>query len=561
MNYNLRNDASILDIGTKLDNNRYKIIDILGKGGFGIVYKVKRLSDLREFAIKELFIRSDNDICFRSRDNNKIFSKNSKLFNIFKERVKKEVEFLSKNNNENIIYIYSYFEDNNTIYTVMEYINGYDLEKLIIDRKKIFTENEVLELLIQLANGFKKIHNQNVIHRDIKPNNIIRTKDKIYKLIDFTNIKMFLEEDRGTITKLRLKAEFFSPPELITETDTEIGIYSDIYSLGMTIYCCFSGNFQAPNASQRQINDSFYKQVDDLDISNKYKSLIKKMTKLDKNDRFQSLDEVLEYIIKEPWYKRLFKFIKDFFINLSNSFSLPKISLSLPNLNVILFKKNFENLSKIIPILSKVFGAILIILFISYLFFTPPPVPCGTEEEMYICEQRYREIAFDTNPKISNLNEFEKLVKAGVHINQIKNKYGETALNHLSFKGKYEFVKILVDNGIDVNIQDNNGEIALYEAIVYASRYEDYNKNIINLLIDNGTDISLRRNDGKSILLGAINANNECKNNLKDIIQKLVDKDACKYENIKYYDNKSILKLPNSKKYSDTYKILKKGGC
>ena len=562
MNLDLINDSAILEIGTKLNNNMYEIIDILGKGGFGIVYKVKRISDLKEFAIKELLI-SSGDICIRNKYNNKVSAKNGKVFKAFKEKVKKEVKFLSCNKNENIIHIYNYFEENNTIYMLMEYLDGYDLAELIINRKKIFTEDEVLDLLKQLSNGFEQIHEQGVIHRDIKPNNIIRTNDKVYKLIDFTNIKIFLEEDRGIITELMIKAKFFSPPELISKADNEIGTYSDIYSLGMTMYCCFSGKFQAPDASQRQIKDSFPEQIDDLDISGKYKSLIKKMTQLNRNDRFQSLDEVLEYIIRDPWYKRLLKFIKNIF----NSFPLPTISFFLPSFNLIPFKDTLVKLYKLsknsIIFALKALG-IIFVLFVIYLFFQKEPERiCDTSEKMRQCEVRYKEIAFDTNPKISNLDEFEKLVKAGVQINKIKNGDDETALNHLAFKGEYEFVKILVENGINPDIKDNKGETGLYEAIAYYPKHRDASSKMIDLLMNNGADITVRRNikERASILSLAVSYK------LVDIVERLVDRGICSYEKGRKYNGKDIfgvvksIEIGHEIEAKKIRKILKNGGC
>ena len=565
MNYDLKNDSAILEIGTKLNNNQYEIIDILGKGGFGIVYKVKRINDLKEFAIKELLI-SSGSICFRNKYNNKISAKNRNIFNLFKERVKQEVEFLSQNKNKNIIHIYNYFEENNTIYMLMEYIDGYDLEKLIIDRKKIFTENEVLDLLKQLSNAFEKIHSKGVIHRDIKPNNIIRTNDKVYKLIDFTNIKIFLEEDRGVITELMVKAKFFSPLELTSKIDNEIGVYSDIYSLGMTIYCCFSGELQAPDAAQRQIKDSFSEQIDDLNISNKFKLLIKKMTQLDRADRFQSFDEIFDYLEKTcvySWYKCFILLIKKKINDFFSSFSSPTISfLSIGSLKNKILEIYKESKSVLFLVLKTI--GIVFVLFLLYFFFEKEESGlCDSPEKMEKCEQRYREIAFDLNPKISNLDEFEKLIKAKVDINKIKNSDYETALNHLAFKGQYEFVKVLIENGINPNIEDNKGETGLYEAIAYYPKHRDASLKIITLLMNNGADITARRNrnENASILSLAVS------HKLVGIVKELVDRGICSDEKGRKYYEKDIFGVVKSienghkDEAKQIRKILKNGGC
>jgi len=562
-NQYLRNDTTVLEIGTELDNGKYKIIDILGKGGFGIVYKVKRINDFKELAIKELLI-SSGAICMRTHYNNKVSTKNPKIFNIFKEKVKKEVKFFSQNENKNsnIIDIYGFFEENNTVYTVMEYIKGCDLEELVEKNRFYFSEVEILDLLEQLSNGFKKIHKKNIIHRDIKPNNIIRTNSGTYKLIDFTNIKMFLEEERGVITEMAgLNTKIFSPPELISTINNEIGVYSDIYSLGMTIYYCLSGKLDAPDANQRQINDTFKNNIDALDISDKYKSTITKMTHLKKDNRFQSIDEVLEYLeeipfYKKKWYELSFEFIKDKFNKIS--FYISKISfpsISLPSISVPSFDFNrLINLLKVIGIVS--------LLAIIYRFFPSLESKiCDTQQKMKVCKERYREIAFSPNPNLSDLDEFEKLVKGGVPINEIKNRSDETALNHLAYKGKYEFVKVLVDNGINPNIKDNKGETGIYEAIEYYPKHRKSSIQMIHLLIKNKADVTVRTKKASPLYFAV-------KYKLVDIVKELVDSGVCSSEKGRTYGKIDIYGVANSvniaphkKKIKEIKKLLKDNGC
>lgn len=565
----LFDDVSVLSENSilvdKKRDTKYKIIDVLGKGGFGIIYKVQRRRDFRKFAIKELFI---NGKCHRL-ENGEISAYDTNIFHLFKNKVEEEVVFLSQNSNENIIRIHNSFEFNNTVYMVMEFLVGDDLEKIIRDKTMNFREKEIEDLIRQLANGFKNIHNQGIIHRDIKPNNIVKTSLDTYKLIDFTNIKLFLEADRTTISTL-LIGSTFSPIELLgVKKVVEIGAYSDIYSLGMTIYCCVRGTIHVPNASARQVEDSFQEEIENLPINKPFKQLIKKMTAIDGKDRFQSFDEILDYL-DDPclfliWYKCLWKYS----IKKITHFSIPTVTL--PSINFGL-KDKFNNFLALVIEKIKITKLLFITLLllavgniIAFYTFTDSDASgtlCDTAEKMEVCEERYRDIFSENSTLIENLDEFKALVEGGVSINTITNKAGETALNHLAYKNKYDFVKVLLENGIDVNLKDNKGEIALYEAIVHASKYrvQDYNKPIINLLIEKNSNIYSRRNDKHSILYGAINANSESGNNLHDIIYRLVQNGACDAENLKYY-NKNILELKNSKKYKDTYSVLKSGGC
>ena len=560
----LFNDVNVLNENTILidekANEEYKIIDVLGKGGFGIVYKVKRVKDDRKFAIKELFI---NEKCHRVR-NGEIEAYSSDIFNLFKEKVKNEVALLAKNYNDNIIHIYNSFEFNNTIYTVMEFLVGNDLERIIRRKKIDFREEEIENLIRQLANGFKNIHNEGIIHRDIKPNNIIRTSLGIYKLIDFTNIKLFIDEDRTTISTLIIGSTF-SPFELMgLKKVVNIGAYSDIYSLGMTIYCCVRGVTNIPSASARKIEDSFQKDIDKLPINKVFKRLITKMTAINSEDRFQSFDEILDYLEKPClWYECFWKFIVDKLKSISiPTFSIPSVNFnsSLPSFS----------LSKVLfPVLAITTITVIYTLFRGCSSENKEVIPtystlCNTTEKMKECIKRYRDIFNKKSTLIENIDEFKELIEGGIPIDSITNKYEETALHHLSCKGNFDFVKVLVEKGIDVNQQDKSGETALFEAIAYANRpYAiNHNRKIIKLLLDSGASINIqsKKPSANSILSYVV------KYKMVDIVDELVDRGVCSYEKGrkygKYRDIYHIKELRNStKKAIEIKKILKKGGC
>jgi serine/threonine protein kinase len=129
-----------LPIGYRIGGH-YEIIKILGQGGFGIVYKVKDTHQLDKILIiKELFIQSHS---FRKVNETTIYSKADakELIEKIKKDVVEEVNILSKIQNRNIVQAYGYFEDNNTIYSVMEYIYGVDLIEYITSNS--FNEESV----------------------------------------------------------------------------------------------------------------------------------------------------------------------------------------------------------------------------------------------------------------------------------------------------------------------------------------------------------------------------------------------------------------------------------
>jgi serine/threonine protein kinase len=199
------NSSEYLQIGYKIAGH-YEIIKVLGQGGFGIVYLVKDIERLDEQCIiKELFVK---EFSYRNRGSNSISNKKmaEKTFKKIKEDVKEEINILKRIKNKNVVKAYGYFEGNDTIYSIMEYIDGNNLEKY-----SYMSEDEAKELLRQLINGLKEIHSRGIIHRDIKPNNIIRTSSGLYKIIDFTTSKTY-STNKTNITGLISKG--YTPPEL-----------------------------------------------------------------------------------------------------------------------------------------------------------------------------------------------------------------------------------------------------------------------------------------------------------------------------------------------------------
>lgn len=309
-------NSTHLPIGYKI-GGRYEILeapndkgDILGQGGFGIVYFVKDIEDEdKNFVIKELFLL---EYSLRYRDGLTVGTNKSKAKGVFekvKEDIKQEVETLSDIENENIVKAYGYIEENKTIYSIMEYIDGENLDNLI--KTTPFNEDEVTLLLKQIINGLSEIHDINIIHRDITPSNIMMTKEDgkdVYKLIDFTTSKTY-SENKTSITGIGCRG--YAPPEL-KMTVAKIGEYSDIYSIGMTLFKLLSLKDPPSITDRYSNNDDFERDINSLNISNNLKNIIKKMTMMEAEDRFQSLEEVEEELNFDSTIKEELTFMKWF---------------------------------------------------------------------------------------------------------------------------------------------------------------------------------------------------------------------------------------------------------
>jgi serine/threonine protein kinase len=299
----LFNDNSVLPLGHIL-NGRYKIINTLGKGGFGIVYKVEDIKTKEIFAIKELFIYT---MCFRGRKNHRVHFKTNFKIKEFKQKFHQTVNLFQNINNNNLVRIYNAFEENNTIYSRMEYIDGKNLNILRNDKKWKMDEEGAIDLLNQLFHGLKEIHTKNIIHRDINPTNIIKENSGIYKIVDFTSIRTF--DKNKLITEITaIGTATYMAPEL-SLTHGKIDIFSDIYSLGITMYALLSKDSEIPTTVDRLIDDTLENKIDSLSISYNFKNILKKMTELKAENRFQSLEEIENNIVSEHSIKKYKAFL------------------------------------------------------------------------------------------------------------------------------------------------------------------------------------------------------------------------------------------------------------
>lgn len=220
-------------------NAKYLIGRVLGQGGFGITYKVKNLDDNRIYCIKEYLpsefsVRGEDGAYVRANS-----SQNQKIFQHGKNRFLEEARILYRfRNNPIVTQVYDYFEENNTAYFVMEFLDGMNLKQAIHNMGgKISIEN-ANTIFVTIASGLIEIHKQNVLHRDISPENIFLTKDYNIKLIDFGAARNYIKSQNCGMSVL-LKPGF-APPEQY-KAKGEQGEWTDVYALAVTYYAIVSG--------------------------------------------------------------------------------------------------------------------------------------------------------------------------------------------------------------------------------------------------------------------------------------------------------------------------------
>ena len=208
-------------------NDRYQIIKTIGEGGMANVYLALDTILNRQVAVK--ILRGD------LADDEK-----------FVRRFQREALSASKLNHPNIVEMYDVGEDNGQYYIVMEYVSGKTLKSLVKKRGAL-TLPEVIDIMTQLLSAVMCAHDSYIIHRDIKPQNVMILEDGKVKIMDF-GIAMALNSNELTQTNSVMGSVHYLPPEQANGSGSTIK--SDIYSLGILMYELLIGKvpFKGDNA-------------------------------------------------------------------------------------------------------------------------------------------------------------------------------------------------------------------------------------------------------------------------------------------------------------------------
>ena len=204
-------------IGTLL-GNRYEILEKIGEGGMGEVYKAKCHLLNRFVAVKILKGEYSSD-------------------KEFVDKFKAEAAAAGSISNSNIVNIYDVGSQENVNYIIMEYIHGRTLKEVIIQSGRL-DYNRALDIAIQIGKALECAHKNGIIHRDIKPQNILVTDEGIVKVTDFGIAKASNSETITNSNKVMGSAHYFSPEQA---KGTFVDARTDIYSFGIVIYEMVTG--------------------------------------------------------------------------------------------------------------------------------------------------------------------------------------------------------------------------------------------------------------------------------------------------------------------------------
>ena len=246
-------NTQYLSSESSLQGGRYRIVSMLGSGGFGITYLGTQTGLERNIVIKEFFM---SGYCLRDEYSNLITVptvSNVEFVERFKDKFLKEARHIAQLKHPNIVNIIDVFEENGTAYYVMDFIEGGSLVEKV-QREGPLPENVAKRYILQIADALNYIHQRYMNHLDVKPGNIMLSRNDNAILIDFGLSKQYdSQTGHQTSTTPVGISHGYAPMEQYKEGGvSEFSPETDIYSLGATLYYLLTG--ARPPVSQ-EINE------------------------------------------------------------------------------------------------------------------------------------------------------------------------------------------------------------------------------------------------------------------------------------------------------------------
>ena len=276
-----------LPTGTTLANGKYVIETVLGIGGFGITYKARHATLNQHFAVKEFFI---NGYCMRNTRHLTVHlhGMQEDMYSKYRQKFIEEAQTLAKLDHPNIVKVLDIFDENETAYIIMPFVHGKTLQSIVEQNGALSYEMGV-NYMTQVCEALDYIHQQDILHRDIKPDNIMITPDNRAILIDFGSAREFLHDKLQSHTTILTPG--YAPPEQYS-TISRKGAYSDIYAVGAVFYFLVTGKKPLDPAS-RLLQDIEAPKTLMPNLPETANKIILKAMDIKPENRYQNVDELM----------------------------------------------------------------------------------------------------------------------------------------------------------------------------------------------------------------------------------------------------------------------------
>ncbi|MEM7731942.1 MAG: serine/threonine-protein kinase [Pseudomonadota bacterium] len=285
----------------ELLHGQYRIQSYLSSGGFGVTYLAHDSLD-RPIVIKECFPvltchRKGRSVIGRTRED-------AATFSTIVRNLMHEARRMARLDHPNIVGVHQVFEENGTAYMALDYIDGLDLLEIIQNDPERLTPDVVRSILKKVLEAVAYMHDSNLLHRDISPDNILITADNEPVLIDFGAAREVTNKASKTLSSLDSVKEGYSPLEFYSK-DAEQNSASDIYSLGASFYHVLMG--KAPPDSLARLSAVSAEKDDPLEkvpldlkgYDRSFLAAIDHALELFPMDRMQSISQWLQHIDEE----------------------------------------------------------------------------------------------------------------------------------------------------------------------------------------------------------------------------------------------------------------------
>ncbi len=288
---NMNSDSSNLPAGASLQGGKYRIVKVLGQGGFGITYLAVQTGLGMKVAIKEFFLKGS---CQRDTATSEVsvpVTDNAELVTKCLKKFKSEARKIASLNHDHIVSIIDIFDENGTSYYVMKHLGGGSLADRV--KNGAMREEDALKVINEISDALKTIHSHGLLHLDIKPANILFDERGRSILIDF-GVSKYVDSDKDTTTTSSLVgfSRGFAPLEQMNATVSTLTPATDIYALGATLYNLVVGTIP-PEASL--VMDSGLPEMPSV-ISHEVKNAITCSMQPRRKDRPQDVDSFLKLL-------------------------------------------------------------------------------------------------------------------------------------------------------------------------------------------------------------------------------------------------------------------------
>ncbi|MDD6325408.1 MAG: serine/threonine-protein kinase [Lachnospiraceae bacterium] len=279
-----------LEVGYRL-NGRYRVCHSLGQGGFGITYLAEDELLGQKIVIKEYFPAAfarraeDGSIRITEETDRDAFTEG-------RNRFLREARILtSLLDVPGVVKAWNYFQENQTAYLVMEYVQGISLRSWLEQNGEVSSFDEASEMLRPVVLALASIHKKGLLHRDITPDNLMVGENGAVKLLDFGSARSYLREKDSEMTQTVLLKSGYAPPEQYDGKSAQ-GPWTDIYALSATLYEMITG-CMPEDALQRQVRDELIApSVYGAKMTPEQEEhLLKKGLALDERERYASIQE------------------------------------------------------------------------------------------------------------------------------------------------------------------------------------------------------------------------------------------------------------------------------